>query len=217
MNIKTINNKGNELVLFFSGWASSPLLFEHLVAPANCDVWICYDYRTLSPLPETIANYQKVHLIAWSMGVSIVERLIQLQPFTFTSATAINGTPFPIDDSRGIPKNIFKGTLDLLNETNLTRFNIRMCGGRSVFQTFYKPSTRSLKELKSELAALYESTPPKGTPLVWTSAILGKQDRIFPAANQQKAWEERKVNVHSLEAPHFLFHLFTEWQQLWSL
>ncbi|MGM9755565.1 MAG: pimeloyl-ACP methyl esterase BioG family protein, partial [Parabacteroides sp.] len=95
MKIKKIQQGvGRKLYLILNGWSAAPELFEALPLPAGADVWVGYDYRSLA-FPESLARFEELHLIAWSLGVWVATALWgDASPFTTT--TAINGTPFPI-------------------------------------------------------------------------------------------------------------------------
>lgn len=90
---KIINKLSPSLILCLAGWSTSPELFRHLEVPEQTDLWIAYDYRTLA-FEETFASYKEVHLVAWSLGVWVATRLWAGHR-SFTTATALNGTPFP--------------------------------------------------------------------------------------------------------------------------
>ncbi|WP_373564497.1 pimeloyl-ACP methyl esterase BioG family protein [Sphingobacterium sp. E70] len=56
------------------------------------------------------------------MGVWAASQVLpklQMQHYPISTCTAINGTPFPIDDSRGIPVQVFRATLNTLSEKRL--------------------------------------------------------------------------------------------------
>lgn len=125
---KIINKLSPSLILCLAGWSTSPELFRHLEVPEQTDLWIAYDYRTLA-FEETFAPYKEVHLVAWSLGVWVATRLWAGHR-SFTTATALNGTPFPMHDTLGIPTAIFEGTLHHISEEGMRRFNRRMCGDK---------------------------------------------------------------------------------------
>ena len=71
-------------------------------------------------------------------------------------AIAINGTESPVDNSTGIPENIFKGTLETLDERNLRKFRMRMSGShyKNLEGCFNTPD---IDKLKSELEFILKS------------------------------------------------------------
>lgn len=218
--MKQTNPPSSSLLLFFAGWSAAPELFMELQAEEGTDVMICYDYRGLG-FEANLTRYEEIHLIAWSMGVRMAELAIggKYEPAT---ATAINGTPRPIDDCYGIPVDIFRGTLDNLTAEGLNRFNRRMCGSRDILARYGETPPRMLEEVRDELQHIYslchaDPSPddsPAYAPIHWTRAIVGSDDRIFPAANQLGYWLTRCPEVQEIKAPHYPFTLWEQWNEL---
>ena len=100
---KQLNSSHPRLLLFFAGWSASPESFTGLKAENGTDIMLCYDYRDMT-FHEDLSSYKEIHLIAWSMGVRMAE-LALAGKYALTTATAVNGTPRPIDDNFGIPEN----------------------------------------------------------------------------------------------------------------
>ncbi|MBQ9693673.1 MAG: DUF452 family protein, partial [Kiritimatiellae bacterium] len=124
------------------------------------------------------------------------------------SATAVNGTPFPIDETRGIPPAIFEGTLATLSESGLTRFRRRMCGGASAMTAFLQHAPRrDLEDLRTELAALGEAIRSRpARPFPWSTAWGSTHDKIFPIAAQQAAFP----TLQTCEGEHWNPTLFEQ-------
>ena len=153
------------------------------------------------------------------MGVRMAE-LALAGKYALTTATAVNGTPRPIDDNFGIPENIFRGTLDNLTAEGMKRFNRRMCGSR-----IYSHNTRNFlparwKRLKTRLQHIYNlcngqsmTNADDTTSIQWTRAIISSDDHIFPAANQRNYWNGR-CPVTEITAPHYPFYLWKQWNEL---
>lgn len=164
---------------------------------------ICYDYREMA-FEEDLTRYDEIHLVAWSMGVRMAELALGSK-YTFATATAINGTPCPIDDAYGIPVDIFRGTLDNLTAEGLHRFNRRMCGTREIHTHYQTVAARPFDEVRDELQAIYDRcSSSAGNPIPWTRALVGSDDRIFPVANQLAYWSGR-CNVTQISSPHYPF------------
>lgn len=216
----------DKLILFFNGWAMTHEAVDHLSLPDGYDLLHVCDYRSdnfkFDPTP-----YKEIHLTAWSMGVWEAERLSArgLLP-AVTSATAICGTGFPMDDQMGIPLTIFQGTLDGLTDENRLRFNRRMCGGKSLKKLFDALSSRETNDIKAELGRVFDAenerlkgdNPYPSTPLQWNKAWIGERDRIIPVENQKRFWQLRACpDIEILpDGDHYLFNHFTEWQSLWE-
>lgn len=165
------------------------------------DTVIVWDYADLStPLPF-FSEARHIDLMAWSMGVWAATQVAPRE--RVASATAINGTPWPIDDVRGIPVAVFDGTLNGFSEAGLARFRRRMCGGTAALAGFMAHAPqRDVEDLRAELAALGEAIrtrPPR--PFAWTRAIVCTEDRIFPPAAQLAAFPNAECRQGAHWAP----------------
>ncbi|EXI62415.1 hypothetical protein MHD_09730 [Mannheimia granulomatis] len=210
--------RSSNLVVYVAGWGTPLAAVEHLALPENHDLLICYDYQDLQ-LDFQFSDYDCIHLVAWSMGVWVANQV--MPPIPLASATAINGTALPYDDKFGIPKAVFKGTLESLNEANRIKFEHRMCHDKTLFEHYQNlPKPRPLAEIQQELAALYQLINDEQEPktLAWTHAIIGTQDRIFPTANQLAYWQtfSPQTNICTLEGGHYLLPYFHNWEKLWK-
>ena len=198
------------LLLFFAGWGMDKHPFLEY-KPTNHDLLICYDYRTLDFDYSLLNGYQRIDIVAWSMGVWVATQSIFPENITVGKKIAINGTPYPIDDAKGIPSAIYNGTLDGLNETTLKKFQRRMCTSGADYKYFQSVEPqRSVDELKIELADIqkfYESSQPAS--FEWDEVYIGTNDRIFPAQNQQLAWSNTHTKIHMGDEGHYDKELFT--------
>lgn len=219
-----------QLIIYFCGWGMTPATVSHLTLPDRCDLLALYDYRILE-LSDDLADlpwgsYEAVTIVAWSLGVWAAEQVVphwSILP-TKQRLIAVAGSPYPMHDQWGIPKQIFVGTLEGLTDENRQRFNRRMCGGKRYKQLYDILSERPTTELRDELQAVYDSlaTPEasESTPhirLAWDLAIIGERDQIFPEKNLSTLW--KAVNVPTLLLPdgyHYLFDLWQSWSELWA-
>ena len=186
--------------------------FRH-IHPAECDWMICYDYRSLEFDTTLIQAYSKISLIAWSMGVWAASQVMKQYPsLPVSQSTAINGTLYPIHETKGITPSVFEGTLQELNSTNPTEIsakNVWFCCWLQGFSD--NSSQRPVEELKEELAAIrqqYLSSLP--SEFVWQTAIIGDNDRIFLPDHQEQAWRNKAVSLLHVEAAHYQQELFNE-------
>ena len=208
----------------------TPATVSHLTLPDQCDLLALYDYRDLEQSDDLADlpwdSYEAVTIVAWSLGVWAAEQVVphwSILP-TKQRLIAVAGSPYPMHDQWGIPKQIFVGTLEGLTDENRQRFNRRMCGGKRYKQLYDILSERPTTELRDELQAVYDSlaTPEasESTPhtrLAWDLAIIGERDQIFPAKNLSTLWEA--VNVPTLlfsDGYHYLFDLWQSWSELWA-
>lgn len=195
------------LLLFFAGWGMDETPFQD-IRPQGYDFMICYDYRSLNFDTQPVTGYREIHLVAWSMGVWAASQVMPRHALPLAQSIAINGTPFPIDDTRGIATAVFEGTLHGLNEDTLQKFQRRMCGSATAYKAFAEIAPqRPIDELKEELAAIarqYRSMPP--SRFQWDKAVIGQCDRIFLAENQQRAWQSAPARVSCINGGHHLIH-----------
>lgn len=194
-NLVSLNNpisSNKKLVLFFVGWGMDEHLFSDY-ARSGQDLMIAYDYSSLTLDENLLKDYEEIQVFAWSMGVWAASQVLpklQMQHYPISTCTAINGTPFPIDDNRGIPVQVFQSTLNTLSEKTLDKFRLRMCGSREMLNHFLaKAPRRDIVSLRTELTAIEkQATAQSATAFQWDEAYIGNDDRIFSPENQQRAW-----------------------------
>lgn len=186
-----ITQRGStDLMLFFAGWGMD----EHLTdcpTETACDCMLCYDYHDLNFDTSPLARYRHFRVAAWSMGVWVAGQTLHKHALSPERCMAFNGTNFPIDDERGIPAAVFRGTLGGFSVQTWEKFQRRMCSTAGSLLTFKAHApTRPLTSLRSELTALRDAIAGHGpSAWKWDKAVIGLRDRIFPTENQQRAWE----------------------------
>ena len=228
--IYIIHEHHPRLLLFFAGWGADETPFKEY-RPAGCDFMLCYDYRTLHFDASSLEEYQEINVIGWSMGVwaatQVMSGLLTQVMFGLSikvaHSIAINGTPFPVDDYRGIPSAIFRGTLDGLTGASLNKFLRRMCADGAAFKAFLQVTPRRpLEELREELAEIEKNYKAQieddgRNDFHWQQAIIGSNDRIISPANQLQAWTEQGTPVQQTEDAHYQETLFRHYlQDLWT-
>lgn len=204
--------EAHTLDLLMAGWAADAHIFEEL-PPTDADLVVCYDYRDLQLDTTQWKHYDSVRLAAWSMGVWAAEHTEALGDLPIVERTALNGTPWPIDDSRGIPEAIFLSTLGGFSDRNLVKFRHRMCGSDYRYFMNHLPQ-RPVEELRDELRHLAQCVPtiPVDSSFVWDKAFVGEGDLIIPVSNQQNAWRERGLSPQMVEGAHYSPQLFEQWR-----
>lgn len=202
------------LLVFFAGWGADTTPFRKY-HPAACDYLLCYDYRTLDFDATAFASYGEIHVVGWSMGVWAASQALSDKPWPVKSSIAINGTPYPIDEQRGIPPEIYQGTLKGLTGASLHKFLRRMCADAAAFRSFLELTPRRpLDELREELVCierLYSSLP--SASFRWTQAVTGENDRIIPPDNQLRAWQEQQTPVRLTKDAHYQESTFQHYLQ----
>jgi len=216
--IHIIHEHHPRLLLFFAGWGADENPFK-IYHPAESDFMICYDYRTLDFDVSVLSEYKEINVIGWSMGVWAASQTLPHLSLPITSCIAINGTPYPIDEHRGIPPVIFRGTMNGLTGASLHKFLRRMCADGTAFKNFLQVTPRRpLEELHAELAKIeemYQALPPSA--FRWQKAVIGSNDRIIPPANQLQAWKEADTDSLQTEDAHYEENLFRHYlQDLWT-
>lgn len=208
MNYLTLSRRSESasprLILFFAGWGMDSHPFAGL-GRDGYDTAVVWDYADPQPLPlDRLAAYREICVMAWSFGVPYAARFIASHAATLpiTRCVAINGTLHPVDDTRGIPEAIFRGTLDNLDHRNLTKFQRRMTGGGDAYARFEAMlPQRTIDSLTEELRrVLYDGAAPD---VRFDTVYISGADRIIPPINQRKAWEghENIIEIGD-DAPH---------------
>ena len=218
---------GTRLIVYCAGWGTDDAVIQHLQIPANTDVLVCWDYRDLS-LDFAFQDYTECHLVAWSMGVWAAEQA--LADWTFQSACAINGTPYPKHAQWGIDPEVFDATLAGLDATGRRKFERRMCSNAVQLQAYQALPARPLGEIRAELQAIDASIGEECSRasmalvdlaantsrprIMWTQAIISENDRIIPTAHQLAYWQLYEVPIKLVAGAHYLWDGFNSWEQL---
>ena len=212
MNIDFLRRSGSPtLELFFAGWGMDSRPFAWAAdSPhtADCDFAVCYDYTDIQLDKVNQANaqlhgYSKVRVRAWSLGVYAASLVLPDMGCAISTAVAINGTLWPVDDELGIPHAVYDATAANLSAESLERFNRRMCGAhRAVFEQ--RRPLRSVDSLRAELLHIRECAADRTRPQFtgWTQAVLSSRDKIFPIANMRRAWPA--TPQLELDEPHYM-------------
>lgn len=204
MKIEYINHTSGSrrLLLLFLGWGMDRHPFEGL-AVAGCDLAVAYDYSSEENGAEVeeLGVYEEILLVAWSFGVIAADRFLSRHTnLPVTLRLAINGTLYPVDDTYGIPEEIFRGTLAHLSDVTLMKFRRRMCGGASESKRFMANApVRSIESLRAELISIAAMS---ASHTRWDEAIVSGRDYIIPAENQRKAWLREGVRMTEIEGAH---------------
>ena len=194
------------LELFFAGWGmdSHPFVWAaDSTHTAHSDFAVCYDYTDMALDMAALRSYSSVRVRAWSLGVYAASLVLPGLGCNVSTAVAINGTLWPVDDDLGIPHAVYDATAANLSAESLERFNRRMCGAhRAVFEA--RKPLRSVDSLRAELLHIRECAADRSRPQFtgWTQAVLSSRDKIFPIANMRRAWPA--TPQLELDEPHYM-------------
>lgn len=215
MKKKWINRNGNDAcILFFNGWGMD----ENAVKNMNSngyDILSFYSYNQLSALQTEHLQYNEIYVVAWSLGVSVANMILNNAEIDIKSAIAINGTAFPMHHEYGIPESVFMNTLKNWDHRNSKKFNLRMVGGKTRLDAAAGlMSNRDLKEQQEELQFFYDNIEVfKPVSMKWEAAFVGENDQIIPTQNQINYWKD-KTNIVKTPWAHFPFTEVNSWQSL---
>ena len=188
MKYEKLSDGNSALIAFFGGFACSEKILSRTRLPEDCDVVVFYDYRGFDT-DFDFGAYKKIAVVAWSFGVGVADILAEKIGKTYMRI-AVNGSPFPIDDTRGIPTGIFRKTLENFDERAKLKFFRRICGGTAEFSEL-EPllAGRTATELKDELAFLGKAfAENSAAPKHWDIAFASCGDKIFPLENLKRAF-----------------------------
>jgi malonyl-CoA O-methyltransferase/biotin synthesis protein BioG len=199
--VKTTADR-HSLLLFFAGWGMDERPFlEYL--PDDRDCIVCYDYRSLAFDESLLTPYRNIRVVAWSMGVWAAAQALGGRQWPVAESIAVNGTPSPVDDERGIAAAVFRATLEGFGEVALQKFRRRMCGSKEALLHFMERAPlRTVEDLREELAQigrLASECPPAA--FRWDMAYIGMRDKIFLPAGQLRCWEGG--NLRMIDCEHY--------------
>ncbi|MDE5820988.1 MAG: DUF452 family protein [Paramuribaculum sp.] len=193
----------SRLIIFFAGWGMDKNPFTGL-ALAGYDIVVIWDYTDECLDSEFWDNYSEICIIGWSYGVYFAGRFIERYPcLPITARIAVNGTLFPVDESKGISPELFDATLSAISELSVQKFYRRMCGNSGLLENFLRVAPkRSVESVHSELVSIRDTFHKFGAPVSrWDIAYISENDRIFPANSQYEAWNGN-VKVNKLNEGH---------------
>lgn len=207
-------NNNTKLILFFNGWGMDDRVIAH-INHSKYDVVMINEYHDFNFDKSILDGYEQIFIVAWSLGVWVANNIIQKYNLKTDKTIAINGTLQPIDNLNGIPFDIFQGTIDNWNESNRTRFQMRMFKSRQIFsQNLNKLPIRSIVEQKEELIVLQNAILSQTLESTnWDKIYCGTDDLIFVHANQKQAWQNAS-NIIEREMSHFPFLELNNWDTI---
>lgn len=190
-----------KLILIFTGWSIDPDLYRDINVE-GWDVAVAYDYSDMLFDLSHLKSYSTIWLFAWSLGIKAASAV--LPPELITGAYAINGSLNPVDDEEGIPVAIYEGTLNNLDNRNLSKFRRRMLSDSETFKTLFDSdfSNDEIESLRGQLASLRDIREHGNLP--WRKAFIADGDKIFPPENLKRSWSKRSVEIVEMKGAHYI-------------
>lgn len=206
MKARFVSNSGEDrLIAIYAGWAMDYRPFTGLKR-AGYDILVFWDYNSFDFDSNLLARYSEICVVAWSLGVYAAAVTTPAYADRVSLKLAINGTLTPVDDLCGIPRKVYEGTLDGLDERNLHKFYRRVCGSRTAYAAFEEHlPERSIDELRGELAQfLPDDIFAPMLDARFDHAVISADDAIFPSANQARAWQNTpRTLIEGAHLPDF--------------
>lgn len=215
MRLTNISKNNNpNLILFFNGWGMDDRTIAH-IDHSKYDVVMFNEYHDFSFDARILDGYNQIFIVAWSLGVWVANKIMQTYNLKINKTIAINGTLQPIDNQNGISIGVFQGTIDNWNESNRTRFQMRMFKSRQIFsENINKLPIRTISEQKEELIALQTAIVSQTIEYAnWDKVYCGTDDLIFVNTNQKNAWQNR-TQLIEIEMSHFPFLELHNWETI---
>jgi len=196
--------QNTEVIVVFSGWAVATDVFDHLTG--DYDILIADDYRDLAAELPDLSGYDRISLVAWSFGVVSYAHWQQGRSDPFDRKVAINGTLTPVNRTMGVPPVAMDKTRKTLSADAYQLFLAR------VFNARRPRGEIDVSARRDELSAIEARGDAPAMPFdrVWISTA----DKIFPAANQIRAWPADVTR--QIAAPHAPFATFASWPEILS-
>ena len=215
MTCEWIRQEGKgRLILFLNGWGMDGGVVSHMGVPAGWDLLMVYDYTRVAAVAVP-GGYERVVMVAWSMGVWAAGVALAGRAGEIDRAVAINGTGCPIDERLGIAPSLYRGTMEGFSALTRDSFYRRMCGSGDKLNRFMQsPPARGVEDQGRELEGILEQAAGQDGRSVYPfdEVLIGAKDRIMRPENQQRFWEER-APCRVVEMPHYPFFDVT-WEAL---
>lgn len=184
-------------------------------------------------LEEYMAGYERCVLVAFSLGVCVAPRIFSALDSglwgRFSARIAVNGTPLGIDETLGIHPRIYTRTMRYFSLGDFahalfgldSRSPTNAPESKSPTLCQALESSLDTNTCKRELENLYTlaTTLAYDPKLTYTHALISTCDNIFPPKSVRAYFSKHTppIPCYELNAPHFLFGLFTSWSDVLRL
>jgi malonyl-CoA O-methyltransferase/biotin synthesis protein BioG len=200
-------NVSDKLIIFFGGFACDENLLKNSKIE-RFDVLMFFDYSNFGfDFEESLEAYDEIYHIAWSFGIWAADLVKDRLP-PAKMRIALCGSPYPVDNEKGIPTSIFDGTVRNFDDKNREKFLARVFGVRNFEKSRPLFASRNAAEEKGELESMAEAFKTfKADPDNWTRAIATLKDKIFPLENLKRAWGAK---LEIIDGEHFPAQIFED-------
>ncbi len=199
----TQTDTADTVITVFGGWGLGWAPFAHL--EGDQDVLFVEDYRDLDHTLPDLGGYAQRWLLAYSIGVASFAHWMANHTISFNKTIAACGSLSPVDRRKGIPPAVYQATQDGLTDDSFQSF-VALCYGVRQPNSVIDVAAR-----KEELAQIcHRGAAPE---FAFDQLFIATEDRIWPAANLNRAWGEKATRV---DAPHVLFDRWTRWDDLFE-
>lgn len=210
---KNTNNK--KIILIFLGYSFLPQCLNFLMSKFKnneFDLCIVYDYSNLNSdaLNEILEN-KNIYLAAWSMGVwaaNLVFGNDKFKNINLVKKVAINGTIYGINDEFGIPKILFKKSIDEFDFENFKR----LCFLKDLNKVNFAFNEKPKFELE-KIYSFFEKNNDIKDSIKFNKTIISKKDFIFPL----RAYSFLTSKKEFINAPHFPFFYFHNFGEIFEI
>ena len=206
-----LNNRSDNLLLFFAGWGCDEHEFEHLTSES--DVLILYDYTDLE-LNFDFSKYREINLIAFSAGVFTAS--VFNFDFKVSKKIAIDGNPYLFDEHFGLSENI-QDTLYNVTEENAEDFARNYLVKTEEEYKNFHPARRTPESCRYEFDCLRQiyNSQKQDIKDIYDYALIGADDPIFNVEAQKVFYGKRLFVINN--ARHNLFFRIKSYEDLFRL
>lgn len=206
-----INNKSQDLIVFFSGWGCDFNQFTNL--HDEKDVLILYDYQDLS-LDFDFSGYDNIYVIAYSAGVFIASIMADNIP-NVRQKVALCGNPYLFDETLGLSEEIINVFKEITLDNYLEFRRKYMVIDDAEYEKYNKlASLRTIASCENELSAIYKlygKYKDKINP-EFNKVIVAENDLIFNLQAQKDFYKEKLCVIKN--AKHHIFFRFNSFEDM---
>ena len=200
-----LNNRSQDLIVFFSGWGCDENQFTNL--HDKKDVLILYDYQNLE-LNFDFSRYENVYVIAYSAGVFVASIVADKLP-NVRKKVAVCGNPYLFDETLGLSSQIIDVFKHITLDNYLEFRRKYMVYDDEEYDKYNQlQSLRTVESCYNELEALQKMYQEKKLHInpKFDRAIVAENDLIFTLSSQKGFYKDKLYVLP--KARHHVFFRF---------